>query len=427
MPPFKTNPVYQNMFQVMEEQITKVEHSIVRYGQLHPIFVNRDGVILNGHKRYKICNKLGRDCKYEVKRFDNPDDELLFVLDCNLNNGDHTDFEKIEALVLHWEPIEKKRAEQRKLIGLKRGDKSPLVQINTYGEEGRVREILAPLAGVGEMTYYHASWLIKNGPIEILAKLRRNLISIDGTYALLHSKHKESEKLPFNGEVLRLDSSVLLLRGSFADVDDILIPKGSLYIIFPSEDLSSDTKRLKVLGKFASKSLRAGGYLILYCKHTSVGIASSTINKVAKSLRLVQVLSAPFAPEWLNVDGNPILGCAAVFLIFWKAKNADPDVFFDEFPENPDFVDDEEEDEGQKWIINAEKAALYVVDYVLETLKCGPGLTICDPTCGKGHLGARVVESGLKFVGIENDLNYFKMAKNNLRESLSPAEEETEN
>ena len=105
-----------------------------------------------------------------------------------MNRRDLNAYQRIEVIALHREPIEKKRAEQRKLSGLKQGDKTPMAQIHTYGEEGRLREILAPAARVGDNTYYKGSWLVKNAPEEIKQRLRQDDVTIESAFTSLIQK-----------------------------------------------------------------------------------------------------------------------------------------------------------------------------------------------------------------------------------------------
>jgi len=53
-------------------------------------------------------------------------------------------------------------------------------------------------------------------------------------------------------------------------------------------------------------------------------------------------------------------------------------------------------------------------------------MRVCDPTCGDGELALSMVELGFSFVGIENDLEKFQMAKRNLEKQPSGHQEDEE-
>ena len=88
----------------------KLEESIASYGQYHPITVNKDLVILDGHHRHKICNELGREPEYIIKDdFPSKLHEELFVIESNLHGRERTDYAKA-MMALNLEPILEKIA-----------------------------------------------------------------------------------------------------------------------------------------------------------------------------------------------------------------------------------------------------------------------------------------------------------------------------
>jgi ParB-like chromosome segregation protein Spo0J len=85
----KINKEYASLVpQLTSEEYESLKESIKQDGLFVPLIINKDGVLLDGHHRYKACKELGieisqPDCK--VKEFQNKLDEKLFVIDCNLN------------------------------------------------------------------------------------------------------------------------------------------------------------------------------------------------------------------------------------------------------------------------------------------------------------------------------------------------------
>jgi len=298
IPKFKTNPVYRDMFpKYSEAEIETLKTSIKTFGQLHPIYVNDEDEILDGYKRYEACLRLGISPKYIRIKFDSKEGEVLFILECNLNRRDLNAFQRIEAIVLHREPIERERAAKRKSSGLKQGNRSPMAQIDTYGDEGRIREILAPAARVGDITYYKGSWLIRHGSAQIIDKLRKDIMKIDRAYTLLRSHREQQETRPFKGEVVKMNAAILLIRGPVREVDEATIPKRSLDVIFPSADCSTDKKLMRDIAIFAHRSLRRGGCLVLYASHGSLGTVLSTVAKHANDLELIHALPVVFGSD----------------------------------------------------------------------------------------------------------------------------------
>ena len=70
------------------EEYESLKQSIKEENGLYvPIIVNQNGVILDGHHRYKACQELGIEPKALVKEFNNQLDEQQFVIDCNQIEG----------------------------------------------------------------------------------------------------------------------------------------------------------------------------------------------------------------------------------------------------------------------------------------------------------------------------------------------------
>ena len=70
--------------------------SIKENGQYVPIDVNQDGVILDGHHRYKACQELGIKPTIIVRVFENRILEKKFIIEANLNRRHLIAFQRIE-------------------------------------------------------------------------------------------------------------------------------------------------------------------------------------------------------------------------------------------------------------------------------------------------------------------------------------------
>ncbi|KER05579.1 MT-A70 family protein [Marine Group I thaumarchaeote SCGC AAA799-E16] len=98
----------------------KLKESIKKDGQWTPITINQDGVILDGHHRYRICNELSITPKTITKTFQNKLLEEKFVIESNLLRRHLNDFQRAE-LGIPLLSIEKKLAKERQLSTLKKG------------------------------------------------------------------------------------------------------------------------------------------------------------------------------------------------------------------------------------------------------------------------------------------------------------------
>jgi len=367
---------------------------------------------LDGHNRYIACKNLGIQPIYETRNLPNREEEVLFILECNFNRRNLNDFQKVEKVVLYREPIETKRAEKRKLRGLTQGNRSPMAQIRTYEVTGRVRKLLAPFAGVGETTYYEASWLVKNASESMKQKLRESRVSIDAAYSSLRRQSPKKEQLYFKGTTFKTDFGASLIHGRPGEIDRRTIPYKSIDLIFPTCDCSSDSRMTKEIAEFASSRLRQGGFLVLYSRHDSVGKIDNVLAKRARDLDLVHVMSASFDPAWLNVEGEPVIGTnTAVFLVYWKRVKGDLSDHLAPCFEGPVLIDGEPAEDNEEKLIRPLEANFYIVDYLLETLRLGDGAVVCDPTCKYVEVAIAMANHGCKIICIEEELSRWKHAK----------------
>src|SRR5947208_12332814 len=84
-----------------KEEYQSLKESIKQDGLFVPIIVNQNGVLLDGHHRYKACQELGIQPKFVTKAFDN---ELNERIDCNLKRRQLNNFQRVE-LALKSKPI----------------------------------------------------------------------------------------------------------------------------------------------------------------------------------------------------------------------------------------------------------------------------------------------------------------------------------
>ena len=89
-----------------------LKSSIQEQGQLFPIVVNQDRVILDGHHRYKTCHELGIKPSVLVKQFENRPQEKKFIVEVNRSRRHLNEFQRIE-LQIKLESIESEIAKER--------------------------------------------------------------------------------------------------------------------------------------------------------------------------------------------------------------------------------------------------------------------------------------------------------------------------
>ena len=92
-----TNNEYTSLVPVLSTQeYETLKQSIKEDGLYVPIILNQDGILLDGHHRYKACQELGKEPRILVREFDDPLLEKEFIIEVNRNRRHLTPFQRIE-------------------------------------------------------------------------------------------------------------------------------------------------------------------------------------------------------------------------------------------------------------------------------------------------------------------------------------------
>jgi len=184
----KTNQEYSSLVpQLSTEEYESLKQSIKENGLWVPIVVNKDGVILDGHHRYKACQELGIKEPYKtVTKEDFPDKphEKMFVIDCNLTRRQLNNFQRTE-LALKSKSILEEIVKQNESHGGK-GDRNltPL---------GRVDEQIGQRAGVSRDTVRKVEKIAEKASEEVKQSLRAGKMSINEAIKRIHEEERWHE------------------------------------------------------------------------------------------------------------------------------------------------------------------------------------------------------------------------------------------
>ena len=115
MKPLTVNPEYKALIPPLDsEEYAALEADILeKMEALEPIITNQEDVILDGHNRYEICIKHGCFYRTEIKTFDSPEDEMIYVIDSNLLRRQLTKFVVVELNLKKADIKLKKQARQQ--------------------------------------------------------------------------------------------------------------------------------------------------------------------------------------------------------------------------------------------------------------------------------------------------------------------------
>jgi ParB-like chromosome segregation protein Spo0J len=212
--------------EISVEEYEVLKQSVKENGLYIPIIVNQNGVLLDGHHRYKACLKLGIEVSHIVREFTDELDEKLFVIDCNLTRRQLNNFQRTE-LAIKSKPILEAIAKRNESLAGK-GDRNltPL---------GRVDETIGGKAGVSRDTVRKVEKIIeffsesqeKDEDEGVLDKLRSGKISVNEAYQQIPiqepvpSKKGPPESCPMN---VRTVEEEPLAQQEHEDEDDTRSP-----------------------------------------------------------------------------------------------------------------------------------------------------------------------------------------------------------
>ena len=275
----RINDEYKQLIsQLSSEEYETLKKSIRESkGNVVPIIANQQGVILDGHNRFRICKELGIDPRIEIKEFSSSIYEKEFVIIINLNRRHLNQFQ-ISELGYKLEEIEKQKARFRQLKNLKNVEAiipSSLASIDANDETGKISKIIAKRIGQSPTMYERNKKIIEEGTGEQKYKLREEKESTNKVYNEIVKAKKKDEFLK-NSQVLpslgiTTDTSnnnyqpFKLILGDFMEIGEKKIANESIDLIFTDPPYSSDSINIfSKLAIFANRVLKPGSSIVTY-------------------------------------------------------------------------------------------------------------------------------------------------------------------
>lgn len=186
----KIDPEFEALIPPLNgEELAMLEESIVANGCETPLTV-WDGVIVDGHNRYAICQKHSIPFAVEEKAFGSREAVMLWMLRNQLGRRNLNNYQRSE-LVLKLEPLMACAAEKRMRAG-KAADPTQ----NSAEGAGETRRNLGKLAGVSHDTIKKVKKLNESADEETKGKLRRGEVTVNKAYTeLMHREHEHEKRV----------------------------------------------------------------------------------------------------------------------------------------------------------------------------------------------------------------------------------------
>ncbi len=168
-----------------KQETETLTESLLSNGCLEPLIV-WNGMIVDGHARYRICWKHGIPFSFVTVNFANKEEAILWSVRNQIGRRNLVPFQRCELVL----PLEEAlKAEAKKRQGWKGNDG------DSCGEhKGDTRDKLARMAGVSHSTISYVKQILKEADTETLTRLRKGEISINHAYKEISNKYSLSKK-----------------------------------------------------------------------------------------------------------------------------------------------------------------------------------------------------------------------------------------
>ncbi len=95
----KNDLYYESMPRPTYDENRGLDLNLIERGQLEPIKVNREMVILDGYTRWMLLGDRGKKIWYEFRDFDTFEDELNYVVECNIMRRNINTYQRVESML----------------------------------------------------------------------------------------------------------------------------------------------------------------------------------------------------------------------------------------------------------------------------------------------------------------------------------------
>ena len=158
-----------------------IKESIAKDGIKSPLFINTDGVLLDGHTRFGIAKDLGvKTVPVIVKQFSDELEEYLFVIEINITRRNLTEGQQAHLIVACLD-IEEKLARKRQ---------------GTSSGDGRAAEKVADKFGISPRQVDKIRKIEREGSSEIKEKFKSGKLTTNAAYQAVQKETRVTNTKP---------------------------------------------------------------------------------------------------------------------------------------------------------------------------------------------------------------------------------------
>lgn len=239
------------------DELRQLEENIQRDGCRDPLVV-WNGVIVDGHNRFEICNRIAATFKTSDIQFADRNAAKIWVIENQFGRRNLQPFQRAELQRALEKLIPSRQGQRTDLTSLRNQYEVPMPQ--------RPSHQAAKLSGLSVDTYQKAKVLMDKAPEPAKEKLRRGETSINAEYRKIQLQERDDKKKAELQFIVEIASPGIIV-GDFRE-KSIEIADDSTELVFIDPPYDRESLSLyEDSARIAARILKPGGSLIAYCGH----------------------------------------------------------------------------------------------------------------------------------------------------------------
>lgn len=179
-----------------KEERQALKESIMVDGLHTPLIINPDGVVLDGHTRYEICQELSIKPPFVIKDFETKEQEKEFVVTSNLIRRQLNPYQRVELIYNLYKQIKaqnlkrmgfpKKKGKDGKFTSEPADDKPKPLPI------GHTSQVIGKKIGISKASVERGIFVIEHAEESLKSLVRQGKISLAEGHRSIRMKLKIS-------------------------------------------------------------------------------------------------------------------------------------------------------------------------------------------------------------------------------------------
>lgn len=154
-----------------DDEFKQLKENILSDGCREPI-VTWNGIIVDGHNRYKICTENSIPFQTVPLNFADRAEVIMWMLKNQLGRRNLNDFQRNEV-ALKYEQVIAERMRENSLANLRKGSSPPSGSNDPLGENTSKRKEMAKIAGTSEGSIQRSKLILEKGTPEQIERARQ--------------------------------------------------------------------------------------------------------------------------------------------------------------------------------------------------------------------------------------------------------------